>query len=76
MMEISILVEIREVRGDKRGRSAVGFSKIRTETLVPKKEWAKNFFAALDRAIAGRRRNLAEIARLAAEELPLFREPF
>lgn len=76
MIEISIIVQIREVAGDKKGRIAVGFSKIEAETLVPTKAWSKNFFAALDRAISKRRDNLHEISRIANEEPPLFREPF
>jgi poly(A) polymerase Pap1 len=76
MIEISIVVQIREVAGDKKGRIAIGFSKIETETLVPKKVWSRNFFAAVERAIANRRKNLEEIQRIAREELPLFRVPF
>jgi hypothetical protein len=76
LIEIAIIVQIREVAGDKRGRIAVGFSKIEAETLVPKKTWSRNFFAALDRAIVNRRKNVAEIQRIATEEPPLFRERF
>jgi hypothetical protein len=76
VIEISIIVQVREVAGDKKGRIAVGFSKILTETLVPQKSWTKNFLAAVDRAAAQRRRSIAEIQRIATEELPLFREPF
>lgn len=76
MIEISIIVQVREVAGEKKGRIAVGFSKLETETLTPKKEWSRNFFAALDRASANRRKNLAEIQRIADEPLPLWKEPF
>lgn len=76
MIEISIIVQLREIAGAKAGRISVGFSKIETETLMPKKIWSQSFFAALDRAISKRRRNLLEIERIATEEPPLFREPF
>ncbi len=76
MIEIAIIVQIREVVADKKGRIAVGFSKIEAEKLIPKKVWSRNFFAALDRAMANRRKNLEEIERIANEPLPLWKEPF
>ncbi|HLZ12536.1 MAG TPA: hypothetical protein VKP58_08110 [Candidatus Acidoferrum sp.] len=76
MIEIAIIVQVREVVADKKGRIAVGFSKIEAEKLIPKKVWSRNFFAALERAIANRRKNLEEIERIANEPLPLWKEPF
>jgi len=76
VIEIAIIVQIREVVADKKGRIAVGFSKIEAEKLIPKKVWSRNFFAALDRAMANRRKNLEEIERIANEPLPLWKEPF
>jgi len=76
VIEIAIIVQVREVVADKKGRIAVGFSKIEAEKLIPKKVWSRNFFAALERAIANRRKNLEEIERIANEPLPLWKEPF
>ena len=76
MIEIALIVQIREVAGDKRGRLAVGFAKWTVENLVPSKKWSNYFFDALHRATLDRARKLEEIRRLANEEPPLFREPF
>jgi hypothetical protein len=76
MMEIAIIVQLREVSGDKAGRLAVGFSKWKVENLIPEKKWAEYFFAALRRATLNRARNLQEIERIASDPGPLFREPF
>jgi hypothetical protein len=76
MFEISLIVQIREVAGEKKGRLAVGFAKWNVEELIPKKKWSQYFFDALQRATTQRARNLDEIRRIANEEPPLFREPF
>jgi hypothetical protein len=89
MLEINIIVEVKELAGDGRGgRSAVGFSKIRCEKLVPEKSWSENFFAALRRATAKRAEYLQEIDGIARgiavvprrkrreKPLPLFEEKF
>jgi hypothetical protein len=76
MIEISLIVQIREVAGEKKGRIAVGFAKWNVEELIPKKKWSQYFFDALHRATMNRAKNLDEIRRIATEEPPLFREPF
>lgn len=87
MIEISIIVQVREVAGDgRKGRIAVGFSKLLTENLVPHRGWCENFFAACRRAARKREEHLEEIAGIATAvnrrrrvkevRLPLFEEPF
>ena len=76
MIEVSIIVQLREVAGEKRGRIAVGFARGSTEAFADRPKWARLFFSALDRAVAKRRANLSEIRELANSPGPLFEEPF
>lgn len=72
MIEIAVIVQIREVAGEKKGRLAVGFSKFTRETLLPEKKWSEYFFDALRRAMKNREIYLAEVPAIASEQRPLF----
>lgn len=77
MLEFAIIVQIREIAKDGRGgRIAVGFSKWKSETGTPQKNWSEYFFSALRRALLKRQDNVREAQRIADELPPLFREPF
>ncbi len=77
MIEVSIIVELRETAGGKKGRSAVGFARLTAANFTERGAWARYFFGALDRAIAKRRAHLEEARQSACRSPgPLFEEPF
>jgi hypothetical protein len=72
VIEIAIIVQIKDVGGHGKGRMGVGFSKFTRETLLPEKKWSEYFFDALRRAMKNRQVNLEDVRKLVSEQRPLF----
>lgn len=72
MIEISIVVQVREIAGDKAGQLDVGFARFKVETLTPKKEWSGHFFDAIRRAMTKRQDRISGVVRQANRRRSLF----
>jgi hypothetical protein len=72
MIEIAVIVQIKDAGGQGKGRMGVGFAKFTRETLVPEKAWSEYFFDALRRAMKNRQVNLEDVRALVNEQRPLF----
>jgi len=68
VIEVSIIVQLREVTEDGRhGRAAIGISRFDAPTAAPQKSWRLKFEGAAIRAQADRSRQLEELQELAGK---------
>lgn len=74
MIEISIIVQVRECGPNGPGRIAIGLARYSTKKAVPDRNAEKKFRDALDRAIEQREAQARETAELASRQSQLFQE--